>query len=55
MGKAQAVKDKTPENIEKQRRIADAETGKTDAEKEEESAKNDLDNANQVAKDQKSG
>ena len=52
--KAQAVKDKaTSENIQKQKReVAKAETGKADAEKQEENAKNDLDKANQVAKDQ---
>ena len=54
VNKAQAVKDKaTPENIEKQKQeVANAETGKVDAGKKEESAKNDLGNANQVAKDQ---
>ena len=52
--KAQAIKDKaTPENIQKQNReVAKAETGMADAEKQEENAKNDLDKANQVAKDQ---
>ena len=52
--KAQAIKDKaTLENIQKQNReVAKAETGKADAEKQEENAKNDLDKANQVAKDQ---
>ena len=54
VNKAQAVKDKaTPENIEKQKQeVANAETGKVDAGKKEESVKNDLGNANQVAKDQ---
>ena len=52
--KAQAIKDKaTPENIQKQNReVAKTETGMDDAEKQEENAKNDLDKANQVAKDQ---
>ena len=52
--KAQVAKDKaTPENIEKQKQeVANAETGKVNAEKKEENAKNDLDKANQVAKDQ---
>ena len=52
--KAQAIKDKaTLENIQKQNReVAKAETGMADAEKQEENAKNDLDKANQVAKDQ---
>jgi len=52
--KAQAIKDKaTLENIQKQNReVAKAETGMADAEKQEENAKNDLDKANQAAKDQ---
>ncbi|EMG31727.1 SEC10/PgrA surface exclusion domain-containing protein [Streptococcus oralis] len=52
--KAQAVKDKsTPDNIQKQKQeVANAETSKATAEKQEENAKNDLDKANQVAKDQ---
>ena len=52
--KAQVAKDKaTPENIEKQKQeVANAETGKVNAEKKEENTKNDLDKANQVAKDQ---
>ena len=54
VAKAQVVKDKTtPDNIEKQKQeVAIAETGKSNAEKQEENAKNDLDKANKVAKDQ---